>query len=584
MTGHFLGEVVDIKVYTWLAVEVLLIVFYSLVALFSRTVFVAGLFVAGWIFALILRVLLGKLLWVRDMLLEQTLLQRAELLLHECVPSGRVARVLARWACRMWLTGLVLVACVNDRRTTDTLVGEVGHDDDELAHTVDLNDLSAPLVGAGAPAGKSKGALALAKGSVSMRMPPASQREPKYMKTNLQRPGRCARRCVGRPPNRHEALFWFGHRGVEFIEFLVRTLMLLLAVYLATVALLFYDYECADTWYQCVLFYIAALVAPATQLFLLPRVIRLFVMVTSVEKMKNRQVMDEVVRIERASKCLRALRLVSAIKAKVHEKELEEAKREGRESPRKRKAKHKGLARVLASNGSAGGSSHGSGFMNALETVSEGKSDVANEANGVGTLARKNTPMLRRASSSVYGTVGQAKYMKRRTELQEAFAMFDRDNSGEVNTEELCGVLEMLGLGAESKELSARIIREIDVDQSGSVSFEEFFEWIAEVRAACAGAVVMWSGVAVHPAHPHVMFPGHDGCSWTWRLPATQRSLMSTFLLSSTRTATATSPWMSCGPPSCPWVRSCRTVTWSSSFVRRTRMVMVKSTWRSLSP
>ena len=366
---------------------------------------------------------------------------------------------------------------------------------------MDLNDLSAPLVGAGAAAGKrkGKGALALAKGSVSMRMPPASKRLPKYMNMNLQRPGWCARRFVGRPPNRHEGLFWFGHRGVEFIEFLTRTLMLLLAVYLATVALLFYDYECADTWYQCVLYYVAALVAPATQLFLLPRVIRLFVMVTSVEKMKNRQVMDEVVRIERASKCLRALRLVSAIKAKVRENEVEEAKRAGQVSPRKQKQKHgNAFSRVLShgvGNGSAGGSAHGSGFMNSLETVSEGKCDTANETSGTPkSLPRKNTPKLRRASSSVYGTVGQAKYMKRRTELQEAFAMFDRDNSGEVNTEELCGVLEMLGLGAESKELSDRIIMEIDVDSSGTVSFEEFFEWIAEVRVVASAAVLCAAG------------------------------------------------------------------------------------------
>ena len=104
MTGHFLGEVVDIKVYTWLAVEVLLIVFYALVAVFSRAVFVAGLFIAGWVFAIILRLLLGKLLWVRDMLLEQTLLQRAELLYQECV-----APVLLHCVCGLEATG---VRCV----------------------------------------------------------------------------------------------------------------------------------------------------------------------------------------------------------------------------------------------------------------------------------------------------------------------------------------------------------------------------------------------------------------------------------------------------------------------------------------
>jgi len=55
-------------------------------------------------------------------------------------------------------------------------------------------------------------------------------------------------------------------------------------------------------------------------------------------------------------------------------------------------------------------------------------------------------------------------YRRRRAELAEAFAMFDRDSSGVVSGEELTGVLELMGLKDEAPRLAAAIVREIDLD------------------------------------------------------------------------------------------------------------------------
>ena len=334
------------------------------------------------------------------------------------------------------------------------------------------------LTNGGAKSTRRKGAL---KRTVSSRMPPVDKRRPPYELLNLKKPRTgCSKRCFGRAANRHELLFWFDHNGPDFLEHLVRTSMMLLAVYVAVVGVLFHEYECQDSWSKCVVYYLAALVAPIVQLLYLPRVTRLYVVVTSVEMMKHRQVMDEVVRIERASKCLRALRLVSAIKGKV--------RKEGG-SPRH------GAKMDLAAAHKEVRKAHGSRAPS-LGPVDESKAVENGAGAGVGAGALEKP-----ASERVYGSQTSARYLKRRSELFEAFAMFDRDNSGEVNTDELEGVLSMLGLRSEAQELATRIVTEIDVDGSGTVSFNEFFEWIAEVRACrrCCTAkrwranVCMWA-------------------------------------------------------------------------------------------
>lgn len=79
LMGSFLGEVVDIRLYTWIAVEVCLLIFFGIVTALDRAFFVGALFVAGWALVLVLRLVLGKLQRIRDALLDQTLFLRAEI-------------------------------------------------------------------------------------------------------------------------------------------------------------------------------------------------------------------------------------------------------------------------------------------------------------------------------------------------------------------------------------------------------------------------------------------------------------------------------------------------------------------------
>jgi len=277
------------------------------------------------------------------------------------------------------------------RRVSDPLTGDMGSDD--VARVVEL-DIETPLLM------ETPSVAELSR----HRQIAYADRQPPYLKQKLRPRTGCGRRFLGRPANRYEQLFWFDRMGVHFLEHLVRTLMLLLAVYVAVVGILLKDYECNDAAWKCAAFYVAMLVSPFLTLLQLPRVIRLFVVVSSVEVMKNTRVIDEVTRQQRASKCLRALRLVSAIKAK--------AARSQEERP----ARHSKLATMSPVK-----RNHTSVRMDSVpEAEALESGDGASESKSAPPkhptmahpsrkhISRHESKKMRRASTSVYGRADDA--------------------------------------------------------------------------------------------------------------------------------------------------------------------------------
>ncbi|CAD7951192.1 unnamed protein product [Amoebophrya sp. A120] len=58
-------------------------------------------------------------------------------------------------------------------------------------------------------------------------------------------------------------------------------------------------------------------------------------------------------------------------------------------------------------------------------------------------------------------------------EFKEAFALFDRDNSGTITADELGVIMKSLGKNPTDDELEA-MIAEVDEDGSGEIEFPEF--------------------------------------------------------------------------------------------------------------
>lgn len=60
-------------------------------------------------------------------------------------------------------------------------------------------------------------------------------------------------------------------------------------------------------------------------------------------------------------------------------------------------------------------------------------------------------------------------------DYREVFAIFDKDNSGNITAAELGEVMKSLGLNPTEDELRD-MVNEIDADQNGTIDFEEFIQ------------------------------------------------------------------------------------------------------------
>ena len=66
-------------------------------------------------------------------------------------------------------------------------------------------------------------------------------------------------------------------------------------------------------------------------------------------------------------------------------------------------------------------------------------------------------------------------------EYKEAFALFDKDGSGDITLKEFLKVLKNLGQNL-SKDEADKLLKELDTDGSGSIGFDEFVSYMKKTR------------------------------------------------------------------------------------------------------
>eukprot|EP01122_Echinamoeba_exundans_P003406 TRINITY_DN13511_c0_g1_i1.p1 TRINITY_DN13511_c0_g1~~TRINITY_DN13511_c0_g1_i1.p1 ORF type:complete len:180 (+),score=52.13 TRINITY_DN13511_c0_g1_i1:22-540(+) len=64
---------------------------------------------------------------------------------------------------------------------------------------------------------------------------------------------------------------------------------------------------------------------------------------------------------------------------------------------------------------------------------------------------------------------------EQKEDLRKAFDMFDTDQSGQINAQELRDAMQALGFEVEQKEVE-NMIESVDKDHNGAIEFEEFVE------------------------------------------------------------------------------------------------------------
>ena len=69
-------------------------------------------------------------------------------------------------------------------------------------------------------------------------------------------------------------------------------------------------------------------------------------------------------------------------------------------------------------------------------------------------------------------------------EIKSAFELFDKDNSGSIDANELRDAMKALGIYLKMDQIT-QLIQRIDKDGSGVVEFDEFMALMAEKIVNC---------------------------------------------------------------------------------------------------
>lgn len=345
---------------------------------------------------------------------------------------------------------------------------------------------------------------------------------PPYTTLPWPRPLGCVEKCCGaRPPSRHENLFWFGSLGKQFLFQILRSVPLTMAIYTAVLSVNLMDSSvgvCRHEPLQCLWQAPVAFFPVAVVAYMLPRLFRLFVLVTNIEQMTKRRAVMEVVRRQRTQKAMRALRMLSAMK--VHSKRLWEASKSSRldgSLSGNSMDMHRAAPAGAAAAGGAGGAATGVAVVPAQRaqlpgSVPGGADAKVAEAAGMVALSdssdtddellvtgdgaldveeNKVAPPVQRATVQevagelvnaavrVYGHPESIPYLRRKMELQEVFTLFDRDSNGTVDARDVVSVFELLGMSDESEAVARQMVKEVDVSNKGYIVFDDFFNWMA---------------------------------------------------------------------------------------------------------
>ena len=81
--GRLLGEIVNIELLTWVAVETVLVLFYALSIFATKFVFCIVIIASGFALAILLSLLLNKLRTIQRQLMDRTLWLKADLTIQQ---------------------------------------------------------------------------------------------------------------------------------------------------------------------------------------------------------------------------------------------------------------------------------------------------------------------------------------------------------------------------------------------------------------------------------------------------------------------------------------------------------------------
>jgi len=352
------------------------------------------------------------------------------------------------------------------------------------------------------------------------------------------------RRIGGRVINHHQELFWFDKNGPGFLLRIIRHLLLASVVMIALSLELFREktlclhlsrsserrasgsYQTCPTTVTGVFLLILSLLPPVFTTLLLTNIIRNFVTATSVEYLKSRECIVDVIHEQQHRRTLRLFRLLISIASVIdqikelkllstgaEEENVRPASKEGeRRSLDFERMRKKSTEKTIGGRRSLDGarnekrnldfvlgtsrpSSRTRGNIDKdqdarnsfeMETFQESKARNSLDSKRPTERSRFSFETLVRRSLDV--ARGSLERNPRRSNkipehvlkhLKEIFDEADRDGSGQLDLEEFRLLLQAIG-AYEDEEQTMRLFEMIDMRGDGKISFQEFSEVMAK--------------------------------------------------------------------------------------------------------
>jgi len=236
---------------------------------------------------------------------------------------------------------------------------------------------------------------------------------------------------VKRPPlksaDRHQALFplKLRHRGPEWMCHIVRTVLLTNAVYVIGLQSIFGAKMLQQPGVLGPMMIVAALLSVLIAMYLLLPLLPLLITTQSIGMMKKEELVNKTFRQQKLNLSLRLLKLLTSLQAQARHV---------------RKLRYKTVS----------GADEGQPQQTAEEIHRE--QELAMEVLN--------------------------KYPHQKKELEDAFKLFDTTNDNNIDTFELKGLLHSMGQKVTDAE-AQQLLNEMDADNSGSISLEEFLTVMA---------------------------------------------------------------------------------------------------------
>eukprot|EP01090_Pellita_catalonica_P016807 TRINITY_DN4932_c0_g2_i1.p1 TRINITY_DN4932_c0_g2~~TRINITY_DN4932_c0_g2_i1.p1 ORF type:complete len:536 (+),score=66.01 TRINITY_DN4932_c0_g2_i1:54-1661(+) len=309
--------------------------------------------------------------------------------------------------------------------------------------------------------------------------------KPVYLEKNQAPRTIVGKLILGPPPNKQQLLFWFDRKGDVFLMHLFRTLMLVIAVYIAVFAFTFTRniWHNIDMGWRFVVYIIICAPLIYLAFFVMPFIIRRYVVVTKIEMLKHKKTIGKVNAIVATRKGIRILKLVNSLKSYISRIKSLKSTHEHNFSSNddlpalgeEQLAEIRQVFRLFDKDGNGDiSTSELKDFMNALGddlTQEEAENMIAAlDSDNNGSLSFDEFVSFMRC---------QAKEREQTAEetVKQLFQLFDLEGDGSITVTEFKRIMSLVG-GSLTQEEVNEIIHELDEDENGEIDLEEFKELV----------------------------------------------------------------------------------------------------------